>query len=518
MAAGRTIGWLIAWSAAVCAVWVRTDERGRIAADQPAAGVAEEAADPAVVRKQIEQAIRRNGPIFAEWTAPRFALVLTGDLTGYIEPCGCAGLENLKGGLSRRHTLLEALRAARWSVAAFDLGGQVRRVGVPQTEMKYQSTVRGLIGMGYSAVGFGADDVRMPAATLLAAALEPVGDQTLPLTSADTLLFSADSGATRPFRIVELAGRRIGVTSVLSDAVKQTISNEGIVFTPAEQALAEVAPRLAAERCDVNVLLSYGSPAESEALARKFPQFHYVVTSGGADEPPGDFRAIEGSRARLIEVGQKGQHAIVLGFYDDPNQPVRYQRVPLDARFPESPRMKQLLVDYQDQLRVAGFENLGVTEKLHPRYVANDPRAAQFVGSESCKKCHADAYDVWAGSGHAHATETLVKLKPARHSDPECLRCLVPGWEPQQYLPFQTGYLSLEKTPHLTGNGCENCHGPGGAHVAAEAGADVALQQRLRAAMHVSVETIERTNCLKCHDHDNSPEFKFETYWPQIEH
>jgi hypothetical protein len=25
-------------------------------------------------------------------------------------------------------------------------------------------------------------------------------------------------------------------------------------------------------------------------------------------------------------------------------------------------------------------------------------------------------------------------------------------------------------------------------------------------------------NCLECHDLDNSPEFDFDTYWPQVEH
>jgi hypothetical protein len=24
--------------------------------------------------------------------------------------------------------------------------------------------------------------------------------------------------------------------------------------------------------------------------------------------------------------------------------------------------------------------------------------------------------------------------------------------------------------------------------------------------------------CINCHDHDNSPEFDFERYWPKVEH
>ena len=36
--------------------------------------------------------------------------------------------------------------------------------------------------------------------------------------------------------------------------------------------------------------------------------------------------------------------------------------------------------------------------------------------------------------------------------------------------------------------------------------------------MHVSRDTVERNTCVKCHDHDNSPAFKFDEYWSQIEH
>lgn len=492
--------------------------------DAPAFRVAMQTESPRPLHDAVDYAaaaaaaVERNGPIFHDWPAPQYALVFTGDLTGYIEPCGCSGLENLKGGLSRRHSLFAQLTKQRWPFLAIDLGGQVRRVGAQQSEIKFQQTVKGLIEMGYAAVGFGADDLRMPAAALLGAATEPYDDKTAAFTSANVALFAFDSGATARYRVATVAGKKIGVTAVLGESFRQTINNEGIVTMPAEQALAEVVPQLLAQRCDQLILLSYAPPSETATLVKKFPQFNFAVTTGGADEPPGDLRLFPGTRTGDVEVGKKGQHAIVLGFYDDATTPVRWQRVPLDARFPESPVMKKLLVEYQDQLRVAGRDNLGITEKIHPRFDAATPEAASFLGSESCAKCHAAAYDVWKDSGHAHATETLTRLDPPRQFDPECLSCHVTGWDPQQYVPFQTGFSDLLKSPKLAGNGCENCHGPGGGHVAAEAGSDVKLRDAMRALMHVSRDTVERTTCSKCHDHDNSPEFKFDDYWSQIEH
>lgn len=466
------------------------------------------------------EAEKRNGKIFVDWPMPRFALVFTGDLTGYIEPCGCAGLENLKGGLSRRYSLIKQLQSQGWPVAAFDLGGQVRRIGTTQTEIKLMATTRGLIEMKYAAVGLGADDLKMPAVLWFGASQEPYQGRTLPLTCANVDIFGFESGATARYRTVTVGDTKIGVTAVLGDSYRTGINNDGVTIHPVEASLKEVLAKMQAERCGGYVLLSYAGPEETASIAKKFPQFQYVVTAGGADEPPGQLPVIEGTQTALVEVGKKGQFAAVIAFFDDAKQPVRYQRVPLDGRFPESPEMKQLLTDYQDQLRVAGFANLNVTEKIHPRSDAKNPLAAKFVGSESCAKCHAEAFTVWKDSGHAHATESLVKLTPPRQFDPECLSCHVTGWDPQQYVPFQSGFLGLtaNQTPQLSGNGCENCHGPGGAHVAAEAGTDMTLKAAFRKLMHVDLENVERTTCIKCHDHDNSPEFDFKTYWPQIEH
>ena len=46
----------------------------------------------------------RNGAVFADWPRPQALLVITGELDGYIEPCGCTGKANQKGGLSPGET------------------------------------------------------------------------------------------------------------------------------------------------------------------------------------------------------------------------------------------------------------------------------------------------------------------------------------------------------------------------------------------------------------------------------
>ena len=94
------------------------------------------------------------------------------------------------------------------------------------------------------------------------------------------------------------------------------------------------------------------------------------------------------------------------------------------------------------------------------------------------------------------------------------------GWNAQEFLPYESGYVSLAASAHLQGNGCENCHGPGGAHVAAEAGRDLSLRDKQRQAMRLTQATVELNVCVKCHDDDNIPHFNgnFAKYWQKIEH
>jgi len=458
----------------------------------------------------------RNGSLFDGWTTPRAVIVVTGELDGYIEPCGCTGKENQKGGLSRRRNFLRAVEAAGWPVVAVDLGGQVKRFG-RQSEIKFQSIADGLRTMGYAAVGFGPGDLRLPAEELVAA-VAPVGDKPTPFVSANVGLLGLDANITPRFRVVEAGGVRCGIVSVLGDSEAKQVRNDAIEVLPAAQGLEAAASELTKARCDHQILLSWASPEETKTLAARFPQFDIVVTAGGADEPPAELPTLPGG-ARLVELGHKGMFAVALACFENPRQPVRSQRVPLDARWGEADDMIRLLATYQGQLESLGLGGLGLVPVRHPT-------GRRFAGSAACADCHRHAYDVWKETGHATALTTLEEQKPRRDGDPECLSCHVVGWVPQRYEPFEGGFAGMKATPHLAQQGCENCHGPAAAHAAVERGdvrASLTERDRLRSEVMLSLDTPEGrqravNNCLECHDLDNSPTFDFDTYWPQVEH
>ena len=495
----------------------RQDEQGRApetakAEDPPVA--ADTATKPAAADSP---ASKQREPLFQGWPNPRMALFITGRLNGYFEPCGCTGLTNQKGGLARRASLVRQLTESGWPLVAIDAGNQVRRHG-PQAEIKFQVTVDGLKKLNYRAIALGPDDLQLSAGVLVAVAAGD-GGQPSPFVSANVVVLDPD--LTPRYVVASAGGKKVGVTSVLGESHRKQVSSNDVTIRSPAEVLAEVWPRLEQEGCDLYVLIADAELDESMELGRKFPGFALVTTTGGAAEPTYQPETIPGGDAMFTQVGAKGMYAIVIGVFDDKEKPLRYQRVPLDDRFPDSREMLALLANYQSQLETLGFERLGLQPIPHPS-------GRTFVGSKACGECHKKAYAVWKETSHAHAIDSLVhpgeRSEIPRHFDPECIGCHVVGWSPQKYFPYTSGYLGLEASPEMHGVGCEDCHGPGSAHTAAEQ-ADVKVSdeelKKLRESVRLPLKEAEE-NCIQCHDLDNSIEFQkpgaFLKYWAKIQH
>ncbi len=167
-------------------------------------------------------------------------------------------------------------------------------------------------------------------------------------------------------------------------------------------AIKKVLPKLKGQT-DYLVLLANATKDETMALARQFPEFNIVVTSDGQPEPPDKKQKMPGIKTLYIEVGHKGMNAIVLGLYDDPQQPVRYQSVPLDSRFdPASKEMKMLMAAYQDQLKALGFAGLG----LRPVPAAADSRP---TANSSARRSANHATKILIGYGKRVCTPMRIR-------------------------------------------------------------------------------------------------------------
>jgi Cytochrome c554 and c-prime len=474
-------------------------------------------------------------PILDGWSKPAFAIVLSGEQHGYMEPCGCSLTQS--GGLSRRADGFRQISKEKgWALTALDLGGLVRKDN-EQNKLKFQVMLSALNELGYKAMALGTEELQLERLTpgFLLSQAAPLNDgKSLSLVNANVefALFK-EAGATPavPTRIVTIDGHKFGVTAIFGDSLKRVLFGNApdpqiTVKDPAEVLPAAIATLKKAQP-EFLVLLAHAERDEAIALAKKFPEFQLVVTSGPED---GNDTPRQIGKTLLVEVGQKGKHIAVVGYYpDNKTNPFRFELIDLDKeRFKDTPAMLDHMREYQHMLE----SNYDTVLQDLPKSPA--PGGDHYAGVENCKGCHTKAYAVWKDSKHAHAFESLItgragtKNPISRIHDPECIACHTTGWDPQQMIRYDSGFYSAEKTPQLKEQQCENCHGPAAHHTELEARwkKDQASVKKddldaARHRLHLTVAEAKKSLCYRCHDLDNDPNFNsntFSDYWEQIVH
>ncbi|MBR0192542.1 MAG: hypothetical protein IJQ31_10810 [Thermoguttaceae bacterium] len=459
--------------------------------------------------------VKENGEFFVGWEKPKVTLVLTGRLNGYLEPCGCAGMDRMTGGLSRQCEFFGQLKEKGWNPLILDVGGISPGV-TKQAQLKFLAAVNMLREMGYDAITLGTIDLNFPCADILAEVSNPGVSGKL-FTSANVGLFEFDNELLPPAKIVSRNGVKIGIIGVLGDEECEQVKkqNDEVVVRSAKLVLAKLVPMLK-EQCQFIVLLSHATIEESKEFAKEFPDIDIIVTPNGPPVPPAEPEIIPETGQYFITIGEKGMNVLVLGLYDDDEEPLLYQRVSMDSRFPSSEKILNLMGIYQEQLRLEGLEGLGIQPLRNPFEKSN----GEYVGSKRCESCHEESYKVWKTSRHSIAWKSLEKSNPPRTFDPECIACHVEGWNAEHRMPFKSGFLGVDVTPDLINVGCESCHGPGEKHMQAEIGSNEKLQEKYREALHLDASDKEKMKvlCIQCHDLDNSPKFDYERYYKVIEH
>lgn len=503
--------------------------------------------DPSVPHSGKKPPGSKRQPPCNDWKKPAFALVLSGDMKGYLEPCGCT-MENQLGGLAHRADLLRLLREERkWDVAGLDLGNLLLRNRY-QDRIKLQQILKGLQQLGYVAVGMGIRELAFAVDSdfLLTLASLPRDDEQakLPLISANVRILPAGDDqwfGPRQWRRFSVGGKTIAVTAVVGKQERRKVlgtqkANSRLAILDPESVLPEVIRKMKAAKPDLMVLLAdAGVKGETTDLVKKFPEFDLVVSAGGPED--GLAEPIKVGKTLIVNAGSKGKHVGVVGFYPgSKDERLKYELVELDAeRFKDDPRMVQLMKDYQQAL--AG--NLG--EVFASTHFGPHPSGSQFAGVESCKDCHQKAYAVWIKSKHAQGYKSLSIGRPdtrgkwiSRIYDPECLTCHTTGWLPQKVQRYDSGFLPKELATgakaklftQLQGQQCENCHGPGSRHVDVETkwkndpkSVTDDMLRATRKEVQLTVDLVKKRHlCYNCHDLDNSPKFDFDKYWKDIQH
>ena len=215
----------------------------------PAAKSNKPATRPAAPRKRNTTRSRKTVSTSKAGRKPKLALVISGRQEGYLEPCGCAGLEQQKGGLSRRYTLHRRAAAAR---LARGRGGR-RLAGAPLRPPGRNPVFDRRRGAAKkwatSAVGFGPADLRLSAGEVVAAVAGADPEDSI-FVSANVSLF----GLTPKVRIIEAGGMKMGITAVLGKEYQAQVNNPEVEIAPAAEAHRAVVGEL--KDCDVRILLA----------------------------------------------------------------------------------------------------------------------------------------------------------------------------------------------------------------------------------------------------------------------
>jgi hypothetical protein len=474
---------------------------------------------------QIAPAVATD-PYLDGWERPAAALVLTGEVHGYFEPCGCSPTQS--GGFARRGRLFRQLEQKGWPLAALDVGGLLKRAN-RQDQIKFETMLAGMQEMHYAGIGLGVEELLLGPDYLLTQYV-PDDPKSIPFLGANVVFFNApDLGTPLHHRVISVGDAKIGVTAVLGLSLKESVAPSGVennisILDPRD-VLPKVVEDLKAQNPDFLVLLSHGTKEEAKRLAEAYPAFRIILTAGSPDDAAP--RPTVVNETWIIETGVKGRTVGVLGYFpQDEKDPFRYELIELDnRRFSIDDRMVALMRTYQQRL-----EDEKISQSA--RLVTPHPTGWSFVGAETCGECHRKAYEHWKETGHAKATDTLVHGRAGEEAhwvprlfDPECLSCHTTGWDPQQYRRYESGYLSEEASAHLRGQQCENCHGPGSKHTEVERAYAMDAQsvsqdelESLRKAVRRRYEDAEKQNCAHCHDAENSPNFNFEDYWQEVVH
>jgi hypothetical protein len=407
-------------------------------------------------------------------------LIISGDTAGWIVPCGCTS--NQSGGLPRRSTLIAQRRQAGPVIIA-DAGGAPGGSSLYQ-RARFEAILDGELAMGIAAHNLGEPEILLGVKYLR----EVAATKNVPFISANLRDIASGRLVFEPYRIVEAGGVRvllIGVARVYIDIAGDV---DWQLDDPRNAVLAALDD--AAGKFDRAVVLAHLNETDLRKLAAELPEVDAVI--GG---PTGQSLApTRMGQVLVASATNKGKFVVTLPLAADRKQIAPPAAVvELSDRFRDDPVQLDNVRAFRKELARRDFS--AAETGLVAGSAKQVSKGFRIAGNEACRDCHAEETAIWNDSKHAQAWQTL--LAEESHVDPACQLCHTTGYGQPG------GFESLAKSAARTAVGCESCHGPSQAHVD-------------RPKQHTPFTA--REQCTRCHDHENSPRFDFDTYWKKVAH
>lgn len=461
------------------------------------------------------EALQDQGPLILEGAQPDLTIVYTGEVVGYVEPCGCP--INPAGGLARRAGYLRLFKNKYpgTGIVLADTGnfsGDPDSIGVYKT----RNLVDGMGTMSYDVVNVGTRELTGGIARFRSMA----DSSNLNLVNANFVYRDNGQPLLPPSTVREVitaSGAKvkigfIGLNGYDSTLAKETPEGRVVVMRDPLEAAKEFVPGLAQDS-DMVVLLGNLSPRDLEGILSTVSGIDLALVSYGTRvSMNGVLESMSG--VPVYYSGDQGKRLGEVRIMMTDDGPVYYgNHVLLTKRYPPEPNL-QALIDRtiaevnnankalaeqgMDQGRRALSRGMGTPST--PEDSADPLAAAQehsvpFATAPACATCHSGIHEQWHETHHARAFATLIEAN--QEYNPECVGCHVTGFDQPE------GFLNARQTPDLANVQCEACHGNGTAHVNDTARPYGKVPPR---------------QCFTCHTKENSPDFVFFKYWNKIKH
>lgn len=423
------------------------------------------------------------------WADQKLTILYSGSSLGEIQPCGCTEIGDL-GGILRRATVIELERSANKNILLLDAGDTFKDP-TEQGKLKAKTFIDAMNKMDYDAALLGEKDFIY-------------GEEILNQGSFKSwLLSNVENKNLRQEKTIKYFLKKLsdGTKIVVIGLVgPELLSTKGQTMVKIENPLInlkQILSELKSEnKPDVIVLLTH----MKKEKARELFNFNAIdiIINGHLDERELIVGPEIAGNRLMVHTRERGQYLgkITLTISNHKIQNALNEYIPLNPKIKDSHSVQALYDNYNEGAK-----------KLFLNWLKKKKKAKKspYISSDGCKMCHRADYDIWKKSGHSHAFKTLEKS--GKVFDQECLICHTTGFK------REGGFLSEGITPNLKDVQCESCHGAGSEHILAVSRNHLSLSQRTK-----YYKKATKKGCLKCHTRENSPEFKFSTYWEKIKH
>jgi len=420
-----------------------------------------------------------------------FAIQFLGDLHGSLDNCGCKGRP--AGGFGKRvsyqKAFKEKLRAM--PVLMVDSGEFLNDDRSTHGELKGDARIKNdWVLKAYDKFPVEAANVSAADVAYISQLIaEDSGKSNLPpilqrTISANIVKASDGRPAFKPFVIRTIGrGKQVKVAIVgLSEL--STRAPAGLKIVDPLEAARLVVPQ-AARAAEVVVVLAHVKSDVAARIAAEVPGISALIVGNGELFTP----SIRLKDTLIAFTPSEGRMMGELRFYAGSKISVKDRFISLDGQVPDDPEGYELVVGQREARKVA-YDRFS---KPPTGDGAKLTMPAGYAGSQNCSKCHVGQYVKWANSDHALSSNPLATRQTELESS--CFVC-------------HGGVVHSDAMSHerpLGNVGCEICHGPGAAHVAAP---DKSYGRIADA----------ESSCARCHTAKTSPKFNFSSYLAQVKH